>query len=177
MKTELALLLTHDKPIMTAAQVADLLGITERSLENQIYAERCPIPMFKVGSKYAAHITDVAGHVDRIFPPEARKHEVFVAEMEKLRSQIRLIRVKAGRTAWQRAMAKRTPAWADRQAIHAIYRQAQALTRCTGIQHQVDHVIPLRGRNVSGLHVASNLQILTKQENGKKRNLFEVDHE
>lgn len=64
MKTELALLLTHDKPIMTAAQVADLLGITERSLENQIYAGRCPLPMFKVGSKYHAHISDVAAYID-----------------------------------------------------------------------------------------------------------------
>jgi hypothetical protein len=64
MKTELALLLTHDRPIMMAAEVADLLGITERSLENQIYAERCPIPMFKMGSKYAAHIADVAAYID-----------------------------------------------------------------------------------------------------------------
>lgn len=64
MKTELALLLTHDTPIMTAAEVAELLGIGERTLENQIYAERCPIPMFKVGSKFAAHISDVAAYID-----------------------------------------------------------------------------------------------------------------
>lgn len=64
MKTELALLLTHDRPTMTAAQVADLLGITERTLENQIYAARCPIPMFKMGSKFAAHIADVAAYID-----------------------------------------------------------------------------------------------------------------
>jgi predicted transcriptional regulator len=64
MKTELALLLTHDKPTMTAAQVAELFGVTERTLENQIYAERCPIPMFKIGSKFAAHISDVAGYID-----------------------------------------------------------------------------------------------------------------
>lgn len=65
MKTELALLLTHDSPTMTAPQVADLLGITERSLENQIYAQRCPIPMFKIGNKFAAHITDVAEYIDK----------------------------------------------------------------------------------------------------------------
>jgi len=64
MKTELALLLTYDGPTMTAAQVAELLGIGERSLENQIYAERCPIPMFKVGNKFAAHISDVADYID-----------------------------------------------------------------------------------------------------------------
>lgn len=64
MKTELALLLTHNSPIMSAAEVADLLRITERTLENQIYEQRCPIPMFKLGSKYAAHISDVAAYID-----------------------------------------------------------------------------------------------------------------
>lgn len=65
MRTELALLLTNDGPIMSAPKVAELLGITERSLENQIYAEKCPIPMFKMGSKWAAHVSDVAAHIDR----------------------------------------------------------------------------------------------------------------
>lgn len=64
MKTELALLLTHDQPIMTAAEVAGLLGITERSLENQFYAQRCPIPLFKMGNKLSAHIIDVAKYID-----------------------------------------------------------------------------------------------------------------
>ncbi len=64
MKTELALLLTHDTPIMTCKEVADLFGIMERSLENKIYAGECPIPMFKVGNKYAAHISDVAAYID-----------------------------------------------------------------------------------------------------------------
>lgn len=76
MKTELALLLTHDGPTMTLEEVAELMGITPRSLENQIYAERCPIPMFKVGTKYAAHITDVATYIDR-------QREAVLKEREK----------------------------------------------------------------------------------------------
>lgn len=65
MRTELALLLTHDRPVMYAGEVAELLDITERSLENQIYEQRCPIPMFKLGSKWAAHVSDVAAYIDR----------------------------------------------------------------------------------------------------------------
>lgn len=64
MKTELALLLIHDQPIMTAEQVAELMGVTERTLENQIYKETCPIPMFKIGNKWHAHIADVAKYID-----------------------------------------------------------------------------------------------------------------
>ena len=65
MKTELALLLTHDGPTMTHEQVADLLGIGSRTLENRIYANECPVPMFKVGTKWAAHISDVAAYIDK----------------------------------------------------------------------------------------------------------------
>lgn len=64
MKTELALLLTHDSPVMSLEEVAELMGITPRSLENKIYAEGCPIPMFKVGNKFKAHIADVAKYID-----------------------------------------------------------------------------------------------------------------
>lgn len=64
MKTELALLLTYSCPIMTAAEVAELMGITERTLDNKIYAQSCPIPMFKLGAKHAAHISDVAKYID-----------------------------------------------------------------------------------------------------------------
>ena len=64
MKTVLALLLTHDTPVMNLDEVAALFGIGSRSLENRIYAKECPIPMFKLGGKWAAHIEDVAAYID-----------------------------------------------------------------------------------------------------------------
>lgn len=69
---------------------------------------------------------------------------------------------------------RQSPPWADHEAIKKIYQKAQAMTQSTGIQHHVDHIVPLQGKNVSGLHVAENLQILTFTENIKKSNKFEV---
>ena len=65
MKTELALLLTHDTPVMSLDQVAKLFDVSARTLENRIYRKECPIPMFKVvGSSWAAHVEDVARYID-----------------------------------------------------------------------------------------------------------------
>lgn len=79
----------------------------------------------------------------------------------------------AERRARQAAQLQRTPKWADMKAIRAIYRQSSKVTRETGIEHQVDHIIPLLGELVSGLHVAENLQVITKKANLEKGSKFE----
>lgn len=55
----------------------------------------------------------------------------------------------------------RTPAWADLSAIAAIYRG-----RPPGCH--VDHIYPLKGSRVSGLHVAANLRYLSPLDNMRK---------
>lgn len=67
----------------------------------------------------------------------------------------------------------RTPAWADLQKIREIYAQARAMSEMLGEVWHVDHVVPLRGRKVSGLHVHTNLQIMPGIDNQKKINKFE----
>ena len=61
------------------------------------------------------------------------------------------------------ARRKRVPAWADRIAIQKFYRACPK-------GYEVDHVIPLQGENVSGLHVLENLQYLTRKDNRRKSN-------
>lgn len=71
------------------------------------------------------------------------------------------------------AKIQRTPPWADLDAMRAVYDEAARLSRESGILHNVDHIVPLQGKTVSGLHVANNLQILTASENSRKRNRYE----
>jgi hypothetical protein len=65
---------------------------------------------------------------------------------------------------------KATPKWADLDKIRCIYELAAKLTKEKGCPYEVDHIIPLQGENVSGLHVHNNLQILTRSENRSKKN-------
>lgn len=72
----------------------------------------------------------------------------------------------------------RTPIWLsddDHWMIKEIYDLASLRSKLTKIKWHVDHIIPLQGKNVSGLHIPWNLQILTAKENIKKRNIFDAD--
>ena len=68
-----------------------------------------------------------------------------------------------------------TPAWANMDKMNETYKECKRISEETGILHHVDHIIPLNGRNVSGLHVETNLQIITAYENLSKRNSFAGD--
>ena len=67
-----------------------------------------------------------------------------------------------------------TPQWADLGKIREVYKEAQRLTELLGIEMHVDHIVPLQGSLVSGLHVETNLQILPAVENRRKSNKFEA---
>ena len=61
---------------------------------------------------------------------------------------------------------------AFRVSIENIYAEAVRINRETGIEHHVDHEIPLNHPLVCGLHVPANLRIITADANLKKSNEF-----
>ena len=72
----------------------------------------------------------------------------------------------------------RIPSWLtsdDWQRMDAVYREAQSLSKTTGVDHHVDHIFPLRGKTVSGLHVPTNLRAIPWHENLQKSCRFPDD--
>lgn len=67
------------------------------------------------------------------------------------------------------------PVWADLDAIHAMYVEAQRMQRDSGIQHHVDHVVPLIHPLVCGLHCEANLRVIEAEENVRKGNRWWPD--
>lgn len=71
------------------------------------------------------------------------------------------------------ACKQATPNWLskeDKAAIQYIYAWCHYATQSTGVKHHVDHIHPLKGKNVCGLHVPWNLTVLTAHENSRKSN-------
>ena len=76
-------------------------------------------------------------------------------------------------TAKRRAhKANATPSWANLFFIEEAYNLAKIRESITGICWHVDHIVPLNGRNVCGLHVENNLQVIPAIENMAKGNRF-----
>ena len=77
------------------------------------------------------------------------------------------------------ALLNRTPKWItqeDFKRIKCKYKEAKWMTTRTGYVHHVDHIIPLNGKTVSGLHVPENLRVMLKRFNQKKGARFNEKH-
>ena len=63
----------------------------------------------------------------------------------------------------------------DFEKIRFIYDECDRISRETGIPQNVDHIVPLAGKYVNGLHVPNNLRIITAQENNRRTRIWNVD--
>lgn len=99
--------------------------------------------------------------------PEKRK------QYYKTYSQKNPAKILALKNKYRTSKLNRTPVWLSKEQLNEIeqfYKKAEIVTKQTGIKHHVDHIVPLQGKDVSGLHVPWNLQVIPATENLKKRN-------
>ncbi len=91
-------------------------------------------------------------------------------------NKVRLRPLNAARAMRRVAMKlSATPPWANKAAIDSIYVEARKVSEETGVEHQVDHVVPLQHPLVCGLHVEKNLRIIPRSINQSKGNRYWPD--
>jgi len=101
-------------------------------------------------------------------------------EIAKIRSRLwrkqNPSRRNALKAAYKASKNKATPSWlnlSQKQQIVDFYELAKDCCLTTGLLYEVDHIVPLRGKDVCGLHVPWNLQVLPVDINRKKSNSHE----
>jgi len=122
---------------------------------------------------------------------KAKKHEWYLAnrqqvidsantrpqsvkrEYQKAWKKRNVVWVRADTKARRRKHREATPPWLTRKQkseIRQLYQIAITMTKTTGEQYVVDHIVPLRGEGVYGLHVPWNLRVIIREENLLKSN-------
>jgi hypothetical protein len=112
-------------------------------------------------------------HVYSIAKKSVAKHRVARNEEKADWAKRNSGRVLAWCRKRQLAKKQRTPQWLtqdDHWLIEQAYELAALRSKMFGFPWHVDHVIPLNGKTVSGLHVPSNLQVIPGSENSRKGN-------
>lgn len=119
---------------------------------------------FKCGTVKPLDEFYVSDSINHCKACHAVKNKKYYAERKDIRDANKSDYI--ARNAQRRAITKQaTPSWADQEKIKEIYKN------CPKGYH-VDHIIPLRGTHVCGLHVEYNLQYLSEQDNLQKSNKY-----
>ena len=100
------------------------------------------------------------------------KEKVVAASRKWAKENPAMVKAKDARR--RAAKLNATPLWADRVENDYVYHAARVIKDVYGTDWEVDHIIPLNHDKVCGLHVANNLQLLTRTDNRRKSNKFEA---
>lgn len=146
---------------LTLAEAADLLKISADALLRK--ARAGTVPGARIGRRWVFNQADLLAFIHSLYRQPMPVDRRFNAKANFATSN------------WRAALLRRTPAWVNLADVYGVYAECARRSKETGVPHHVDHVIPLQGKTVSGLHVASNLRVITARENVRKRNIFDPD--
>src|SRR5271156_4605074 len=158
---------------MSLSHTAKKLRDAARARDEQFYISGRPCSRGHTGPRYVANQTCLECSKDQQRRAEegrrARRDSdaVFAKHRRKQRAVSHSGYRKRNRgkksaewAKWFADRLQRTPPWADLQEIRKIYEESHRVTKVTGVEHHVDHIIPMRGKLVSGLHITENLRVL-----------------
>ena len=109
----------------------------------------------------------------------SRNPEAF-AEMKSVWKKANLERGRASAMKRKAIQLQAQPKWLSpeqKAEMLSLYREAVRKSKDTGIRHEVDHIVPLQGRTVCGLHVPWNLRVLTAIENNSRPRIWHGEME
>jgi hypothetical protein len=145
-----------------------------RKAEAKVYREANKPRILEKNRRYRAENPDKCRKTRQNWDENNRARRNELSRLWREANKDFMLDTKAKRRA---EFLNRIPAWLtdeDRSIIRQKYRLAAELSRTTGVQWHVDHIIPLCGKTVSGLHVPSNLQVIPAKENMSKGNRIDA---
>ena len=151
-----------------------------RAEEAQKYREKYPTKGLNKALKWISNNPEKAKESQRKSAAKQRelKPEIIKLRKAKYARKNRGV-INAAVARRKSAKLQRTPAWLTeehRWMVKEIYDLAALRTEMLGFQWHVDHIVPLQGELVSGLHVPWNMRVIPAIENIRKKNKFEVEH-
>ena len=110
---------------------------------------------------------------DKVIQAAATRPREVLREYQKAWKERNTVWVRADTKARRRKHRQATPPWLtpkQKAEIREVYKIAITMSKTTGERYVVDHIVPLRGETVCGLHVPWNLRVITQEENLVKSN-------
>jgi excisionase family DNA binding protein len=161
---------------LTVPQAAEQLQVTPDTVRD--WCRNGSIPATKVGKEWRIPEAQLIAHIET----EAQRVADFWKRIERDREYAnrisidyepppKLVREISYSAQRNRQRRQATPAWADRIAIAGLYREARRKSNGK-VKYHVDHIVPLQGVNVCGLHVHYNLRVIPAVDNVRKSNTF-----
>ena len=155
----------------SVAEFTGLSVIKTRNLIAEALPERNPLKNRDI-CKYLLHMYELRAckKCEKIlslkdFRPNASKSDGINGQCKNCQSSSTALTQPKRQAVYKAAGLQRIMPWTDMEKISAFY------AKCPEGYH-VDHIVPLQGEKVSGLHVIDNLQYLTASDNIKKKNKF-----
>jgi hypothetical protein len=88
------------------------------------------------------------------------------------------VKLHSAKAKYRAARRQACPPWVDdahMARIHEVYRLRREISERTGVVHEVDHIVPLQGKTVCGLHVWWNLRVIPREENNRRPRIWSGD--